>query len=95
MLRQIIKPTSEFYNLHIPKEQVSSELAKNVEVFQSRPAIYRDFRAGDIRHSNANITKAQMLVGYAPTHTIEQGMEEAIQWYITNSNSIKNKNNFL
>lgn len=46
--------------------------------------VYRDFRAGDIRHSNANIAKAQNLVGYVPTHTIEQGMREAIEWYVEN-----------
>ena len=65
---------------------INQELAKNVEAFQTRPAIYRDFRAGDIRHSNANITKAQTLVGYAPTHTIEQGMREAIEWYVKEIN---------
>jgi len=44
--------------------------------------IYRDFRAGDIRHSNADITKARTLVGYAPTHSIYEGMKEAIAWYV-------------
>ena len=44
--------------------------------------IYRDFRMGDIRHSNADISKAKRTVGYAPTHDIYQGMEEAIEWYI-------------
>ncbi|HIP12767.1 MAG TPA: LPS biosynthesis protein WbpP, partial [Arcobacter sp.] len=47
-----------------------------------KEAIYRDFRAGDIRHSNANISKAQNFVGYTPTHDIYQGMREAAQWYI-------------
>ncbi len=47
--------------------------------------IYRDFRQGDIRHSNANIAKAQNFVGYAPTHDIYRGMEEAIEWYIENT----------
>lgn len=61
---------------------INQELAKYVEAFNINPAVYRDFRAGDIRHSNANISKAQDLVGYAPTHTIEQGMKEAINWYI-------------
>lgn len=46
--------------------------------------VYRDFRAGDIRHSNADITKAKTIVGYAPTHDIYEGMEEAIEWYIEN-----------
>lgn len=67
---------------------INQELAKNVEAFQPRPAIYREFRAGDIRHSNANITKAKTLVGYAPTHTIEQGMEEAIEWYVENISAV-------
>jgi len=31
-----------------------------------------------------NISKAQNIVGYAPTHTIYEGMEEAIEWYIEN-----------
>ncbi len=44
--------------------------------------IYRQFRAGDVRHSLADIGKAQRLLGYAPTHRIEQGLVEAIEWYI-------------
>ncbi|NWG32036.1 MAG: Vi polysaccharide biosynthesis UDP-N-acetylglucosaminuronic acid C-4 epimerase TviC [Rhodocyclaceae bacterium] len=44
--------------------------------------IYRDFRAGDVRHSLADITKAQRLLGYAPTHRIDAGLEEAMAWYI-------------
>lgn len=48
----------------------------------TKSPIYRDFRAGDIRHSNADITKAKTVVGYAPTHSIYQGMEEAITWYV-------------
>ena len=46
--------------------------------------LYRDFRPGDIRHSNADITKAKTMVGYQPTHDIYEGMEEAIGWYIDN-----------
>jgi len=44
--------------------------------------IYRDFRAGDIRHSNANIDKMKSLLGYEPTHTLESGLRESIAWYI-------------
>ena len=44
--------------------------------------IYRDFRAGDIRHSNANIDKMVTLLDYKPTHTLEQGLAESIAWYI-------------
>ncbi len=61
---------------------INHELKNHKQGFQQQPVIYRDFRAGDIRHSNANIAKAQKLVGYAPTHDINQGMAEAIEWYI-------------
>ena len=44
--------------------------------------IYRDFRAGDIRHSNANIDSAKEFFGYEPTHTLEEGLKESIAWYI-------------
>jgi len=67
---------------------INKELNTYIDSFSEKEAIYRDFRAGDIRHSNANISKAQNFVGYAPTHDIYQGMEEAIEWYIE---SIKNK----
>jgi UDP-N-acetylglucosamine/UDP-N-acetylgalactosamine 4-epimerase len=45
---------------------------------------YRDFRAGDVLHSQADISKAQRLLGYAPTHTIDQGLDAAMLWYIRN-----------
>ncbi|MFP5214177.1 MAG: SDR family oxidoreductase [Acidobacteriota bacterium] len=44
--------------------------------------VYRPFRAGDIMHSLADISKARRLLGYAPTHTIDQGLDEAIGWYM-------------
>ncbi len=40
--------------------------------------VYRDFRAGDVRHSQADIGKAQRLLGYAPTHRLAEGVAEAI-----------------
>jgi UDP-N-acetylglucosamine/UDP-N-acetylgalactosamine 4-epimerase len=43
--------------------------------------VYRDFRAGDVRHSQADIGKAQRLLGYGPTHRIAQGVTEAMHWY--------------
>ena len=45
--------------------------------------IYRDFRDGDIMHSRGGIEKAQRLLLYAPTHTIDQGLDAVIYWYIT------------
>jgi len=49
---------------------------------ETRP-VYRDFRAGDVRHSEADIAKAASLLGYAPTHSLDQGLAEALPWYRT------------
>jgi UDP-N-acetylglucosamine/UDP-N-acetylgalactosamine 4-epimerase len=44
--------------------------------------IYRDFRAGDVRHSVADIGKAKRLLEYEPTHAIGDGLSEAMAWYL-------------
>ena len=45
---------------------------------------YRDFRPGDIMHSHADITKAETILGYHPTHKIEEGLDAALAWYRQN-----------
>ena len=45
---------------------------------------YRDFRPGDIMHSQADIAKAQNLLGYHPTHEIDEGLDAALEWYKKN-----------
>lgn len=42
---------------------------------------YRDFREGDVRHSLADISKAQQLLGYQPTHKIADGIAQSKGWY--------------
>jgi UDP-N-acetylglucosamine 4-epimerase len=44
---------------------------------------YRDFRAGDVRHSLADISKAQILLGYAPTMKVGAGVTAAMPWYVS------------
>ena len=46
--------------------------------------IYGPDRKGDIRHSNADITKARELLGYAPEWDFQRGIAEAIEWYREN-----------
>ncbi len=46
--------------------------------------VYGAFRAGDVRHSQADISKARRLFGYAPSHRIEQGLDDALDWYRNN-----------
>ena len=41
-------------------------------------------RAGDIPHSLASIEKAKRLLGYEPTHRINEGLREAVSWYWEN-----------
>jgi UDP-N-acetylglucosamine 4-epimerase len=43
---------------------------------------YVGFRAGDVRHSQADISKAETLLGYAPTHRIAEGLKQAMDWYV-------------
>lgn len=50
------------------------------ELAAARP-VYREFRKGDVLHSLAHIGKAGRLLGYAPSHTIDQGLDEALPWY--------------
>lgn len=44
---------------------------------------YVDFRPGDVRHSQADISKAAELLGYQPTHRIGEGLKQAMDWYIS------------
>ena len=38
-------------------------------------------RKGDIKHSNADISKAKRLLGYDPEYDFAKGLNEAIEWY--------------
>lgn len=49
---------------------------------QTKP-VHRDFRVGDVRHSQADTGKVQKLLGYSPTRRIAQGIAEAMPWYIS------------
>lgn len=48
----------------------------------TREPEYRDFRPGDVRHSQADISKAKQHLGYAPSHTVIQGLAAAMSWYV-------------
>jgi len=65
-------------------------LKDNLPDIEIKEPIYRDFRSGDIRHSNANIDKLKVLLEYEPTHSLEDGLKASIAWYI---NDIKGRYN--
>jgi UDP-N-acetylglucosamine/UDP-N-acetylgalactosamine 4-epimerase len=56
-------------------------LATN-SISYGKEVVYRDFREGDVRHSQANISKAEMQLGYAPSFSIQAGIRSAMPWYI-------------
>lgn len=62
---------------------LKSALAENGKPYEKSP-VYRDFRAGDVRHSQADISKAADKLGYAPEFRIMEGITEAMPWYIQN-----------
>jgi len=63
-------------------QMIEERLLARVEGLQGNKPTYRDFRAGDVRHSLADISKAQMLIGYSPSHRIAEGLDEAMDWYV-------------
>ncbi|VVQ25995.1 NAD-dependent epimerase/dehydratase family protein [Pseudomonas fluorescens] len=60
---------------------LKSSMADNNVIYAKEP-VYRDFRAGDVRHSQADISKAEQKLGYAPEFDITTGIAKAMPWYI-------------
>lgn len=48
----------------------------------NKHARFQDFRAGDVRHSHADISKIKRLLGYTPTHNMVEGLSLAVPWYL-------------
>ena len=63
-------------------ESIRAELAPRFPHLAECKPVYREFRAGDVRHSLADIGKAQRLLHYQPTHTIRDGLKVAMNWYV-------------
>lgn len=60
---------------------VQDALAQNGVQYACAP-IYRDFRAGDVRHSQADVEKGRRLLGYEPKFDIRAGLRSAMPWYV-------------
>jgi len=63
-------------------QMIEERLIQRTEGLEKKEPVYRDFREGDVRHSQANIDKAQKLLNYQPRHMISEGMNEAMDWYV-------------
>ncbi|HRH82348.1 MAG TPA: NAD-dependent epimerase/dehydratase family protein [Thiobacillaceae bacterium] len=82
--------TDQVYNIAVGDRTTLNDLFEAIRSIleprfphlrEFRPS-YRDFRAGDVRHSLADVSKARTLLGYEPTHRIKEGLEEAMDWYV-------------
>ena len=67
---------NDLYNM------IGDKLIQKVDGLKKKKPTYRDFRVGDVRHSQASIEKAKKLLDYQPKYKISEGMDEAIDWYI-------------
>lgn len=71
-------------NLNELYDMIKSIIGKyDKEVLYIKP-VHGPERAGDIPHSQASVAKAQRLLGYKPSHTVKEGIMEAIKWYRDN-----------
>ncbi|EEP91180.1 NAD-dependent epimerase/dehydratase family protein [Yersinia kristensenii] len=80
---------NEVYNVAVGDRTTLNELfnalknaLRNNNVVYEKSAVYQDFRSGDVRHSQADISKAKRSLCYIASHNIFDGVEEAMPWYI-------------
>lgn len=86
---------NQVYNVAVDDRTSLNRLAQLLRdaLARHRPSVaavapvHADFRAGDVRHSQADIGKARRLLGYAPTHRLADGIEAAIPWYLARHGS--------
>ncbi|KIO49432.1 NAD-dependent epimerase/dehydratase family protein [Nitrosospira sp. NpAV] len=89
---------NQIYNVAINERTSLNQLYEMMRVLllekfphlQHHKPEYVDFRKGDVRHSQADISKAARLLGFAPTHRIDEGLKQALDWYIAHLASEKN-----
>ena len=75
---------NQVYNIAVGENTSLNRLLEILRMLlaaQFQP-VYRPFRAGDVRHSLADISLARERLGYAPTHTLASGLKEALPWYV-------------
>lgn len=80
---------NEVYNVAVSDITTLNELVVSLKstlssncIRYEKEIIYRGFRDGDVRHSQADISKSAQRLGYAPAYRIKQGIEAAMPWYV-------------
>lgn len=80
----------QVYNVAFGRRTTLNQLFQSIQalVVKTKPEaaavkpIDRDFRPGDVRHSLADIGKAEKLLGYQPHFSVRDGLELAAKWYL-------------
>lgn len=80
---------TQVYNVAVGDRTTLNELFEAIQsalnengIDHSKKPVYREFRAGDVRHSQADVSKIKTLLGYAPAIVIKEGIAEAMPWYV-------------
>ncbi len=84
---------NQVYNIAIGERTTLNELFQmlktSLAITEPRVAgtqpVHREFRAGDVRHSLADIAKASRLLAYKPAFRIQEGLDLAMEWYVQNA----------
>ncbi|MDC1014079.1 LPS biosynthesis protein WbpP, partial [Gammaproteobacteria bacterium] len=86
------KAKNNVYNIALGDRTSLNELYALLQVyllkknnFLHEKLNYRDFREGDVKHSQADISKAKKLLGYRPTHRVNAGIAETLNWHLERS----------
>lgn len=72
-------------------EMIRALLSEEFPRLRDHKPAHVDFREGDVRHSQADISKAGKMLGFEPTHRIDEGLRQAMGWYIAHLTSEKEK----
>ncbi len=80
---------NQVYNVAVGDRTTLNDLFKAIRtalnengVTYNKEPVYRDFRVGDVRHSQASVEKIKSLLGYQPQFVIAKGINQAMHWYI-------------
>ncbi|QIY92585.1 SDR family oxidoreductase [Chryseobacterium gallinarum] len=92
MLTEKAEAINTVYNTAVGDRTTLNDLVKYLKEYLSEfdpkisevDVVHGPNRIGDIPHSLASIEKAQILLNYQPTHTIDKGLKEAVKWYWEN-----------
>lgn len=92
---------NQIYNVAVGEKTTLNELYEQISLnllpiyphLRNVRPVYRDFRGGDVRHSQADISKASTRLGYQPIHTLSDGLKIAMTWYVRQytQSIVKNK----